>query len=92
MYLGFDAGTNVDVDPGEVEDLLIANITVGLMEGRIELGPRALEARTILADTQDANVNFTINERLGRVEYMLFASVILEEHVFDVLIGWNPVH
>jgi carbamoyltransferase len=92
MYLGFDAGTNVDVDPGEVADLLIANKTVGLMEGRMELGPRALGARTILADPQDPNSNITINERLGRVEYMPFAPVILEEHASDVLIGWNPAH
>jgi len=92
MYLGFDAGTNVDVDPGEVADLLIAHKTVGLIEGRMELGPRALGARTILADPQDANANFTINERLGRVEYMPFAPVILEEHASDVLIGWNPAH
>lgn len=92
MYLGFDVGTNRDVDPVQVVDLLVANKIVGLMEGRMELGPRALGARTILADPRDSNANFTINQRLGRVEYMPFAPVIMEEHASDVLIGWNPNH
>ncbi|MBI4341820.1 MAG: hypothetical protein HY599_00460, partial [Candidatus Omnitrophica bacterium] len=55
-------------------------------------GPRALGARTILADPQDADANQTINDRLGRVEYMPFAPVILEEFAGEILQGWSPDH
>ena len=92
MYLGYDAGSNAGVDTGGVAELLAANKVVGLIEGRMELGPRALGARSILADPRDADANLTINERLGRVEYMPFAPVVLEECASDVLVGWKPEH
>lgn len=92
MYLGFDVGSNSDVDPDAVAALLADNKVVGLMEGRMELGPRALGARSILADPRDGNANLSINDRLGRVEYMPFAPVILEEHADDILVGWSPSH
>lgn len=88
--LGFDAGTNRDVDLGAVARLLADKRVVGLMEGPMEYGPRALGARTIMSDPQDADVNFTINERLGRVEYMPFAPVILAEQANEILVGWSP--
>ncbi|NQT06257.1 MAG: hypothetical protein HQ575_01810, partial [Candidatus Omnitrophica bacterium] len=89
IYTGFDAGLNESVDTKEVAELLANKKIVGLIDGRMEMGPRALGARTILSDPQDNHVNFTINERLGRVEYMPFAPVILEEHADDVLVGWS---
>ena len=92
MYLGYDAGTNIDVNLNEVAKKLAENKFVGLIEGKMELGPRALGARSILADAQDANANISINERLGRVEYMPFAPVILEEQAEDVLVDWSKDH
>jgi len=92
IYLGYDAGENNDVDPNEVAGLLANKEVVGLIDGRMETGPRALGARTILSDAQDNNVNWTINERLDRVEYMPFAPVIMEEHADDVLINWKKEH
>ena len=92
VYMGYDAGSNKGVKPEAVAELLADKKVVGLINGRMEAGPRALGARTILSDPQDNNVNYTINERLGRVEYMPFAPVILEEHASDVLIGWNKEH
>ena len=92
LYLGFDAGRNPDVDPEEVGERLANREVVGLIDGPMELGPRALGARTILADPQDADANQTINERLGRVEYMPFAPVILQEFAGEVLRGWLPDH
>ncbi len=87
IYLGFDAGSNYDVNPATVAELLVNKEVIGLIDGRMEIGPRALGARTILSDAQDSYVNWTINERLGRVEYMPFAPVIMEEYADDVLIG-----
>lgn len=92
MTLGFDAGSNAEVDPAMVADALVNKEIVGLIEGRMEFGPRALGARSILSDAQDNHANWTINERLGRVEYMPFAPVIMEEHAAEVLVGWRPEH
>lgn len=92
LYLGFDAGSNEQVNPESIAERLTNRQVVGLINGRMELGPRALGARTILADAQDNDINQTINERLGRVEYMPFAPVILEEQASDILIGWNAQH
>ncbi len=92
IYLGFDAGSNEAVDPVTVAELLVNKEVVGLIDGRMEIGPRALGTRTILSDAQDNDVNWTINERLDRVEYMPFAPVIMEEYADDILIGWNKNH
>jgi len=92
IYLGYDAGSNEGVDPAAVAEFLANKKVVGLIDGRMEIGPRALGARTILSDAQDNHVNWTINERLGRVEYMPFAPVIMEEHAHDVLVGWKKEH
>lgn len=92
MYMGYDAGSNIGVDFVEVASALADNKIVGLIEGKMEFGPRALGARSIISDPQDNNVNWTINERLGRVEYMPFAPVILEEYADNVLMGWKKKH
>ena len=89
LYLGYDAGRNTSVNFVEIARLLDADKVIGLIEGPMELGPRALGARSILASPQDSASNYTINERLGRVEYMPFAPVILEEYADQILEGWS---
>ena len=49
-------------------------------------------ARSIISDPQNNNINETINSRLGRVEYMPFAPVILENLANEVLEGWSKKH
>lgn len=54
---------------------------------RMEFGPRALGARTILASPTDKDINDILNERLNRTEFMPFAPYVLDEdaeEVFDV--------
>lgn len=54
---------------------------------RMEFGPRALGARSILANPANAEVNETLNERLQRNEFMPFAPVVSEEdaaELFDI--------
>lgn len=51
---------------------------VGLIEGRMEWGPRALGARSILADPRDRSINDSLNARLARPEFMPFAPAVLE--------------
>jgi carbamoyltransferase len=55
--------------------------------GRMEYGPRALGARTILANPSRRDTHDLLNERLDRSEFMPFAPVISAERaaeVFDV--------
>jgi carbamoyltransferase len=55
--------------------------------GRMEYGPRALGARSILANPSRRETHDLLNERLARSEFMPFAPVITEEKaptVFDV--------
>jgi carbamoyltransferase len=68
-------------------DLLVEGQVVAIYTGRMEFGPRALGARTIMASPVQREVNDTINKRLERSEFMPFAPVVLEEHaktVFDI--------
>jgi carbamoyltransferase len=55
--------------------------------GRMELGPRALGARSILANPARRETHDLLNERLDRTEFMPFAPVIAADKaktVFDV--------
>lgn len=67
-----------------VAGLVAEGNAVGLFQGRMEYGPRALGNRTILADPRDGKVNEWLNGRLKRTEYMPFAPVIMEENADDV--------
>ena len=66
---------------------LIDGEAVAIYADRMEFGPRALGARSILASPVRRDVNDTINKRLNRSEFMPFAPVVLAEHaatVFDI--------
>jgi carbamoyltransferase len=55
--------------------------------GRMEYGPRALGARTILANPARRETHDLLNQRLSRSEFMPFAPVITAERaaeVFDI--------
>jgi carbamoyltransferase len=57
---------------------------VGLFTESMEYGPRALGARTILADPRDKLINDWLNKRLKRSEFMPFAPVVLEEYADNI--------
>ncbi|MDP2624839.1 MAG: carbamoyltransferase C-terminal domain-containing protein [Candidatus Peregrinibacteria bacterium] len=63
----------------EVAKLLTKGKVVGLCQGRMEAGPRALGNRTIMYEAKDPAVNDWLNERLNRSEFMPFAPVTLWE-------------
>jgi carbamoyltransferase len=75
-------------DPAAVAtDLICSGQAGAIYAGRMEFGPRALGARSILASPADAGINDRLNERLSRSEFMPFAPVVLEEdaeRVFDI--------
>jgi carbamoyltransferase len=58
-----------------------------IYHGRMEYGPRALGARSILASPADTGVNQALNKRLERTEFMPFAPVVSEDDaaaLFDI--------
>ena len=75
---------------GAVAALIHDGAVVGLFQGRMEYGPRALGNRSILARATDARINDDLNRRLNRSEFMPFAPVTLEEHAAGCYVGWRP--
>ena len=57
---------------------------VGWFQGAMEYGPRALGNRSILASATDASVNFWLNQRMKRNEFMPFAPSCLYECADEV--------
>jgi carbamoyltransferase len=63
---------------------LAAGEAVGWMQGRMEFGPRALGARSILADPRSPTVQKTLNLRVKyRESFRPFAPAVLREDVAD---------
>jgi carbamoyltransferase len=73
-----------DLDVDRVAKLLDEQHIVGLFQGRMEYGPRALGNRTILADARSAEAYDKLNDRLNRNDCMPFAPVVLAEYADDI--------
>ncbi len=98
LYLGRDYGAQFDAAAGALSgiaadrerpiektvELLAKGAVVAIYTGRMEFGPRALGARSILASPVEREVNEAINKRLERSEFMPFAPVVLEDQAADV--------
>lgn len=78
--------------PEKVSNLLNKNFILGLFIGRMEFGPRALGARSIIANARDKNINHTLNKRLNRTEFMPFAPVTMFKDASKCYIDWNSDH
>jgi carbamoyltransferase len=68
-------------------DLIASGQAGAIYTGRMEYGPRALGARSIIASPSDAGINDRLNKRLERSEFMPFAPYVLEEdaaRVFEI--------
>lgn len=75
----------LDGDPVATAARLIKDGKAGaIYDGRMEFGPRALGARSILASPANAGINASLNERLQRTEFMPFAPYVLDEDAADV--------
>ncbi|HZP56973.1 MAG TPA: carbamoyltransferase C-terminal domain-containing protein [Dehalococcoidia bacterium] len=60
-------------------ELLAQEKIVGWYQGRMEFGPRALGARSILASPRDARMQDRLNEIKDREDFRPVAPVVLEE-------------
>ena len=65
---------------GEIAELISQGKVIARFDNRMEFGPRALGARSILYQATDPKVNDWLNKRLRRTEFMPFAPVTLESH------------
>jgi carbamoyltransferase len=69
---------------GRTAQLLANGAVVGWFEGALEFGPRALGARSILADPRDPRMQALINLKIKfREGFRPFAPSVLEEDVKD---------
>jgi carbamoyltransferase len=101
VYFGRDFDAQIDVvlaaepnvhrlpgDPVETATQLVIDGAAGaVFVGRMEYGPRALGARSIVANPTDPEINDRLNQRLDRSEFMPFAPYVLEEdaeRVFEI--------
>ena len=65
----------------EVADALNAGLTIGWFQGRMEYGPRALGARSIIADARRGDMQRNLNLRIKfRESFRPFAPAVLAEH------------
>jgi carbamoyltransferase len=63
----------------EVADLLLQDKIIGWFQSRMEFGPRALGARSILASPLHASMQGRLNEIKDREDFRPVAPVVLEE-------------
>jgi carbamoyltransferase len=63
----------------EAADLLAQEKILGWFQGRMEFGPRALGARSILASPLQASMQARLNEIKDREDFRPVAPVVLEE-------------
>ncbi len=67
-----------------VAKLIAAGNVVGWFSGRMEFGPRALGARSILADPRMEDMQYRLNQKIKfRESFRPFAPAILEEHAAE---------
>jgi carbamoyltransferase len=73
----------------KVIEMLKEDTIIGLFQGRMEYGPRALGNRTVLYHAKDPKVNDWLNKRLRRTEFMPFAPVTTKDLAPKCFIGWE---
>jgi len=73
----------------EVAKLIDKGNVVGLFQGRMEYGPRALGNRSIIVKTTDKEINSVLNNRLSRTEFMPFAPITLEKYASKCYKNWS---
>ncbi|WP_259781877.1 carbamoyltransferase C-terminal domain-containing protein [Aestuariispira ectoiniformans] len=85
VLVGHDSVTRISDEPVSASSRLINAGWVGaIYNGRMEFGPRALGARSIIASPADNSINGSLNDRLQRTEFMPFAPYVLEEDAREV--------
>jgi carbamoyltransferase len=67
-----------------IAELLVQGKIIGLHQGRMEFGPRALGSRSIIADPRSPQMQSALNLKIKyRENFRPFAPSVLREHVSD---------
>jgi carbamoyltransferase len=74
----------------ETAGLLAQDRIVGWFQGRMEFGPRALGARSILASPMRAEMQARLNEIKDREDFRPVAPAVLEERAAEWFVGGGP--
>lgn len=70
-----------EVFPGKVAELIDQGNVIGFFHGRMEFGPRALGARSIIGDARNTGMQAQMNLKIKfRESFRPFAPVVLAEH------------
>lgn len=70
--------------PEVVSDLILGGNVIGWFQGRLEFGPRALGARSIIADARSPQMQSKMNLKIKyRESFRPFAPTVLREKVSD---------
>jgi carbamoyltransferase len=70
--------------PGAVAQLLASEKVIGLHQGRMEFGPRALGGRSIIGDPRSPSMQSLMNLKIKyRESFRPFAPSVLREHVSE---------
>ena len=81
MYRRFVGGTDICE---EVARLLAEGKVVGWMQGRMEFGPRALGARSILGDARNRDMQSAMNRKIKfRESFRPFAPIVLRDRASE---------
>jgi carbamoyltransferase len=75
--------------PEETADLLVRDNIIGWFQDRMEFGPRAMGARSILASPIHAEMQARLNEIKDREDFRPVAPVVLEEEAGKSFVGAN---
>ena len=81
---GIGERLTADEFPIRVAEQLAAGKVVGFFQGRMEFGPRALGARSILGDPRSTETQSVMNLKIKfRESFRPFAPTVLREHVHE---------
>lgn len=73
----------------EIARLIELDNIIGIFNGRLEFGPRALGNRSILATAKNKDITGMLNRRLNRNDFMPFAPLIIEDDAEEILINYS---
>jgi carbamoyltransferase len=62
--------------PQKIAQILADNLSVAIVNGKMEFGPRSLGHRSILHNAANASINDSLNKKLNRSEFMPFALIM----------------
>ena len=87
-FLNLKSSPYTKLNDGEISekiaDLIADEKVIGWFQGKMEFGPRALGARSIIADGRSSEMQKTINLKIKyRESFRPFAPSVIVEHVSD---------